>query len=89
MLEWVELSSLGPGQLAFVRDACLDLDLDGEPDVSETYNPASPMKVQWTFGGAGDYKVTMTMTDAVYKEKYSVTRTIHVKDLDAKEGGAK
>ncbi len=37
------------------------------------------MVVPYTFGGAGKYKVTMTMTDAVFKKKYSVTRTIHVK----------
>jgi len=65
-----------------------DLDFDGEADVTEAYDPRNPMKVSWSFGGVGDYKVSMTMIDAVFDKKYSVTRTIHVKDL-AKEGGAK
>ncbi len=64
-----------------------DLDLDGEADFSEAYNPRSPMVVNWTFGGAGDYKVTMTITDAAFKEKHSITRVIHVKDVS--KGGAK
>ncbi|MCP4445584.1 MAG: NADH-quinone oxidoreductase subunit L [Myxococcales bacterium] len=63
-----------------------DLDSDGEADFTSEYHPQKPMKVKWTFGGAGKYKVSMTMTDAVFDEKYSVTRTITVKDLAVKGG---
>lgn len=67
-----------------------DLDLDGEPEFSGTFNPASPMTVKWNFGGPGDYKVSMTIFDAVFDKKYSVTKTIHVKGPeDSEEGGAK
>jgi NADH-quinone oxidoreductase subunit L len=70
-----------------------DLDLDGEADISETYDPASPMSVPYSFGGPGKYKVTMTITDAVFDKKYSVTRTVHVKGPDDTEdetqGGAR
>ena len=85
----VEISpDIGTGMDAKGALITFDLDFDGEADISEKYDPRNPLKVKWTFGGAGDYKVSMTMTDAVFKKKYSVTRTIHVKDLAA-QGGAK
>jgi NADH-quinone oxidoreductase subunit L len=72
-----------------------DLDLDGVPDVSETYDPATPIVVDWPYTSAGDYKVTMTMTDAVYKKKYKVTKTVHIDaptvgepETDASDDGA-
>jgi hypothetical protein len=65
-----------------------DLDLDGETDFSGTYNPRTPMVVPYTFGGPGDYKVTMRVTDAVFNETYSITKTIKVKGPDDSEDGA-
>jgi hypothetical protein len=79
--------SIGDGLDAKGATVDFDLDLDGEPDVSKVYDPRQPMVVEYAFGGAGDYKVTMTMTDSVFEKKYSVTKTIHIKEESA-EGGA-
>jgi NADH-quinone oxidoreductase subunit L len=79
---------IGMGMDAKGATITFDLDADGEADITKVYDPRNPMTVKWTFGGAGEYKVNMTMTDAVFDKKYSVTRTIHVKDLAVK-GGAK
>ncbi len=66
-----------------------DFDLDGEPDHSASFVPGQDMIVPYSFGGEGSYKVTMTMTDSVFKKKYKVTRTVHVKGPDTgREGGA-
>ncbi len=64
-----------------------DLDLDGETDLSGTYDPGNPMIVPYQFGGPGEYKITMRVTDAVFKETYSVTKTIKVKGPDDSEDG--
>ncbi len=79
-------TSIGGGLDAKGALISFDLDADGEPDVTKEYDPRNPMKVKWTFGGVGEYRVNMTMTDAVFNKKYSVTRTIHVKDLTEKGG---
>ena len=85
----VEFSpDIGAGLDAKGATITFDLDGDGEADITKEYDPRNPMTVKWTFGGVGSYKVNMTMTDAVFDKKYSVTRTIHVKDLAVK-GGAK
>ncbi len=69
---------IGEGLDAKGATITFDLDFDGEPDVTRKYDPINPPKVPWVFGGEGDYKVKMTMTDAVFGETYSVTKTIHV-----------
>jgi hypothetical protein len=65
-----------------------DFLLDGESDFSGTYNPGSPMVVPYQFGGPGKYKVTMRVTDAVFEETYSITKTIKVEGPDDTEDGA-
>jgi NADH-quinone oxidoreductase subunit L len=69
-----------------------DFDGDGRADRTGVWNSGDPpLRFSWPFSQPGEHEVTMWMTDAVFKRKGEVTRTVTVAPAraaaEAKLGG--
>ncbi len=67
----------GPGSDGAIAE--LDFDGDGRTDWTGTWKRGDkPLTARWTFARPGEHEVTMWLTDAVFKKKARMSKTVTV-----------
>jgi len=82
-------ADVGKGPGSDGAQVTFDFDDDGAPDFTATWKKGDPPVVTtWSFSRAGDHDVSMTLTDAVFKKKATVEKTVSLEEAPAAQQAA-
>ncbi|HEU5055451.1 MAG TPA: hypothetical protein VFU21_02955, partial [Kofleriaceae bacterium] len=82
-------ADVGKGPGSDGAEVSFDFDDDGTPDFTATWKKGDPPVVTtWSFARPGEHDVSMTLTDAVFKNKGTVEKTVVIEEPAADEAPA-